>query len=402
MIFNPKLERIIKAKNIWIYGAGAIGTKAAQLFSETDYQNKIVGIAVSDKEGQPANICGYNVKSIDEIDTCNEDTLFVLAVSDKYRDDIEVSLKQHGYTDFLIWDAELRSNLCYFTEYGFVDRRKKSEKVCFVLSGYKEFLWDKVFERIVKYVPSDVEVCILSSGVYNSRLNQLAADNDWSYLYSNINDLTLIQNIAMVCFENAQWIFKVDEDIFLTERCFEKLYERYTYTLEKEPYDVGFVAPLLPVNGYCYRYILEKYDLLDDYVSKFDRAKIGGHPTRELEKNPKAAQYMWGITSEIPQLDVLNKDMEKTGGYSVCGLRFSIGFILYTRDIWYDMGGFTATGSPDLGEDERNIIYWSVIKSRAMIVDHSTVVGHFSFGPQTEEMKQFYYDNPELFAIYED
>jgi hypothetical protein len=36
-----------------------------------------------------------------------------------------------------------------------------------------------------------------------------------------------------------------------------------------------------------------------------------------------------------------------------------------------------------------------------MIVAHNTVVGHFSFGPQTEAMKEFYHDNPEYFEIRE-
>lgn len=402
MSFNPKYEEIIRAKYIWIYGAGKIGKSVVEEFVRADFANKICGVVVSDIEEQPDTIGQFDVKSVADINTKNQETLFILAISSKYQDEVKSILKERGYDNYLVWDGELRQNIWYFTEFDFIDRKKNYEKVCFVLSGYKEFLWDSVFERIRRFLPDDVEVCILSSGVYNVQLDKLAKNNGWSYLHTKINDLTLIQNIAITIFDKAEWIYKVDEDIFLTEGCFEKLFFRYSEVIEKEPYDVGFVAPLLPVNGYCYTYLLEQFKLMDDYVEKFGRAKSGGHPTRAIEWNPEAAKYMWGLTSEMPHLDRMNTIMEQIGGYSVCGLRFSIGFILFNRDIWYDMGGFHVFGTPDLGEDERNIIYWSVIKSRAMIIDHATVVGHFSFGKQTEAMKEFYDKHPEYFAIQEE
>ena len=37
-------------------------------------------------------------------------------------------------------------------KYKFEDRRKNKEKLCIILSGYQEYVWDVVFKRIKKYV----------------------------------------------------------------------------------------------------------------------------------------------------------------------------------------------------------------------------------------------------------
>ena len=41
--------------------------------------------------------------------------------------------------------------------YKFIDRKKDNEKLCIILAGYKQFLWEDVFGRIEKYVSQDIE-----------------------------------------------------------------------------------------------------------------------------------------------------------------------------------------------------------------------------------------------------
>ena len=83
-------------------------------------------------------------------------------------------------------------------KYVFEDRRKKSRYACLILAGYKEELWDNVFARITAYVPEDVDVCIVSSGVYSKRLSEIAQKNCWSYVSTKANKITLAKrNISI-------------------------------------------------------------------------------------------------------------------------------------------------------------------------------------------------------------
>jgi hypothetical protein len=339
------------------------------------------------------------VRCIDDI-SVTHDTLFLIAVSAKYHDEVIESLESRGYYNYIIWNR-FWGMRWYLTNFGFTDRRKGLGKVCFVLSGYKEFLWDSVFERLRRFVPDDVEVCILSSGVYSGQLESIATDNGWSYLHTALNDLTLVQNIALYLFDQAEWVYKMDEDIFLTDKCFEKMYGTYVRILDKEPYHVGFVGPLIPINGYGYIHILRKYSKLDKYEELFERARFGGSTKHQLENKPEAATFMWGAGSGLPYIDEMNRDAEFSDEYGVCGVRFSIGFILYKREFWQLINGYGMSGTTDLGRDERELCSNSVERSNAMIVAHNTVVGHFSFGSQTEVMKEFYHKNPEYFEIRE-
>lgn len=398
---NKEILPFVKAKNVWLYGAGKVGSRVAREFSQSVFPNKVRGIAVTQKGAQEEAIEGYPVCALEEITTAPEDTLFLITVSAKYQPEVMDALDARGYKNYIFWNDSFRQIKWYLTEYGFYDRKRDADKVCFVLSGYKEFLWDKVFARLQRFVPQDVEVCILSSGLYSERLEELAGANGWSYLHTALNDLTLIQNIAISLYDKAQWIYKMDEDMFLTENCFEKLFQMYRHVQEHEPYHVGFVGPLIPLNGFGYRCLLEHRAKLEDYEEKFGKAYWGGLLTHELECNPEAAKYMWGAGGSLPHLDTLNREMSENDTYSVCGVRYSIGFILYHRDMWELMDGFSVTGEIDMGRDERDLCYWAIIKSHAMIIACNTVVGHFSFGPQTAQMKEFYLANPEYFTIRE-
>lgn len=398
---RQNIKKAIDCKHAWIYGAGKIGTKVAGELSQGMFKNKVRGFVVS-KQGSGEYIERYCVYNLDEITMPAKDTLFIISMSAQYHEEVIALLESKGYDNYIIWGDNFKQIKWYLTEYKFENRKKNLDKVCFVLSGYKKFLWNSVFKRLTAFVPDDVEVCILSSGIYDQGLSDMALNNGWSYLSTSFNDLTLIQNIALRIYDKAEWVYKMDEDIFLTEGCFEKLYQMYNKVLNEAPYHVGFVAPLIPLNGYGYIHILKHYDALSEYENKFEKAKFGGLQTHLLERSPDAAKFMWGAKSGLPCIDRINLDFSDDMKYSICGVRFSIGFILYKRCFWEMMGGFGVGGESDLGRDEREICYYCIIKSHAMIVAHNTVVGHFSFGPQTEAMREFYIEHPEYFALQEE
>lgn len=394
---DSRILKLKSAKNIYVYGAGAIGRKVFTVLSAYDLKLKVMGYVVSDASVYHTIHTMPPIKGIDEIKS-DKETVFVIALEQKHCSSVIENLKARGFTEFFVWENRLLESLWKSCEYQFVDRRKGKQKVCFVLAGYKEFLWKDIFARLRYFLPSDIEVCILSSGIRSEVLDRYAEENGWSYLSTYRNNITSMQNIALALYDRAEWVYKMDEDIFLTKGCFDKLLSVYQCVEVNEAYDVGYVAPLIPVNAYGYVTILEKLGCLDDFENQFERAIRGGNPNRMIERDHRTAAYMWGYNSPVLTLDELNRYFEKEE-YSICGVRFSIGFILFKRKLWEAMGGFTVSGNLDLGLDEVELCQWCVTESMAMVIAENTVVGHFSFGNQTEKMKKLHVFQHELFAL---
>ena len=286
-------------------------------------------------------------------------------------------------------------------KYKFINRCHNYEKMCIVLAGYKDFLWDDVFGRIIKYIPMDIDVCIVSSGLYNERLNQIAQENDWSYLSVKQNKVTLVQNIAINLFPNAKYIYKLDEDIFITENFFSQLIETYKKVEKTSNYRIGFVAPLIPINGFCNVEVLKKVGLIEDFQKKFGKPYCDGGSNEIIIKNPNVAKYLWGENNkEFKDIDLISRKLSKNDfSYLICPLRFSIGAILFTRDIWDKMGRFMVRPGTNMGLDEEQFCKFCMIESRVIVVSENTLVGHFSYGPQTSAMKEYYEKNRNVFKI---
>lgn len=395
---RKNIEKLINAENIFIYGAGVVASRAISYFENLHVLNKITGICTSKNEGI-SSFRGLPVTPLDKLAIDSKKTVFILAVSQEYLSEIQENLNKKGFNQYIVYNDSFLLDLQMLSSYTFEDRRKRSKKLCMILSGYKEWLWQQVFDRVEQYVPDDIDVCILSSGIRSETLGSIAEKNGWSYLSTEVNCLTLIQNIAINLFENAEMIFKMDEDIFLTKNCFETMIETEKVVQKKEPYKIGFVAPLIPVNGYGHIRILDELQKRSDYETKFDRVLCGGFENQMIEKNAEASAYMWGIDGSIPKLDCLNRiHQERKLDYSFCNVRFSIGFIMFHRELWQELGGFRVNGGNGLGQDEVDLCSFCMVNSRAIVVAENTVVGHFSFGKQTSGMRKILETNPELFA----
>lgn len=391
---TKKMDDLIigKYKYVWIYGAGKIGKKLINIFNFFDINIK--GVVISNYDG--TLIPNIPICELSEVTSSLEDTLFVITASEKYHNQIIENIETYGFSNYIVWDKYCLCKLWRHAEHYFVDRRKYYGKCCFILAGYKEFLWNDIFERFVRFIPKDVDVCIMSSGVYSDKLDKIAWKNGWSYLSTKTNSVTLVQNVAFSIYENYEWIYKIDEDIFITDKAFEKLFANYQYINNVAHYEPGIVVPLIPVNGYGYYRILSKVGKMNEFESKFGQAIIGGNPDSEIEKNPETAIFMW---QECPQIDQLNRLMEKEQKLDLCGVRFNIGFILLARSLWEDMQGFTVSGNADMGMDEEELCAHCINTSKVIMVSNNTIVGHFAFGKQTSCMKRLYFENPDWFKI---
>ena len=206
----------------------------------------------------------------------------------------------------------------------FLNNSKSNPRACFILAGYKEFTWEIVFNRIKVFCPKDIDVCIVSSGIYSGKLNVIAKENGWSYISMKRNCVTLALNSAIQSFPKAEKIFKIDEDIFITEGFFETL--PLTLEKSKKNYFPCFSAPLIPVNGYGYRRILENLNLSEKYAELFEFPKISAGSFMQIESNPEVAKFFWNKGNFVPQIDNLNRKikLKKNDGGGV--LRLSDSF----------------------------------------------------------------------------
>lgn len=279
----------------------------------------------------------------------------------------------------------------------FINRRKDSENLCIILAGYKEFAFDAVFGRIVKNQKEDLDICVISSGLYSERLDKLCEENGWSYLSTDQNNVCLAQNVAIKNHPKAKNIFKLDEDVFITERYFDRMLEAY-YHAKNGHYIPGVLAPMLNINGYSSAKIIEKLGLVHVYEEQFGPFKYASGPSTQIESNPEFAKFMWS-SEFIPQIDELDSIVSKTEQIeNPCPYRFSIGAIMFERSLWEDMGGFSVEKfSTGMGVDEAQLGSYCFLNSRPIMVSENIAVGHLSFGKQNGTMMAFFQENPSVF-----
>ena len=284
--------------------------------------------------------------------------------------------------------------LRFARRYSFEDRSRGSDTMLVVLAGYKPDLWDAVFGRLAAFLPDGIDVCVVISGKTDARLSDICREHGWSCLSTKRNNLALAQNTAIRLHPSAKWIYKMDEDIFLTEGVFERMKAAYLSAPERVSTEVGFVSPLIPINGYGHVQILRRLGLESAWESRFGRLMYTDGLTAHTSilENPAAARFMWGETEPaLRDIDSLSRRFaEETGRVSVCPIRYSIGFILFDRELWNKFGHFYVclTGT-NLGLDEEQICQYCMLYAKAIVVVEDAVVGHFSYGPQTKAMLEY-------------
>lgn len=122
---NWAVEQIKKSNNVFIYGAGTVGKEVYFCLSEKPYNVKIDGFMVSDVSTNPKMYLGQPVISIEDGEKY-DNPLILVAVIEKFKDEIMKSLAQAGYNNILeltfesdLW-SELRGNFLinFFAERG--------------------------------------------------------------------------------------------------------------------------------------------------------------------------------------------------------------------------------------------------------------------------------------------
>lgn len=284
----------------------------------------------------------------------------------------------------------------FYGKFTFINRSKGKKDLLIVLAGYKEYLWDDVFARILLFSPKDIDICIISSGIKSEKLFKICKKNSWSYLYTQHDKLSLAQNLAIKNHPQADFIYKIDEDIYITSNYFKGLKDTYFKVKNENKYKIGFVAPLIPVNGYGYRRYLEIFNLLNEYEKKFGPA-IYSCMNYPPHINGYFAEWIWDKTFPIDEKARYLSNIDFS--YSICYHRFSIGAVLLRRQFWEEINGFKVRFNGDMGIEESHICKYCMENSYAIIVSENVLAGHFAFGPQNKIMYDYYIKNKSKFNI---
>jgi hypothetical protein len=282
----------------------------------------------------------------------------------------------------------------------FDDRRTGAATLVCMLAGYKPDLWRFVIPRFRAALP-EADICIVSPGLRHDDLANLCRREGWSYLSTATNDVALAQNVCYRLHNCAKMIVKLDEDMFLLPDTITGLLAAYRDIKAEGVVDPGFVAPMIPLNGFCCRYLLEMLGLLDDYEAAFGRAQLATSGLA-VHTDPTAARWIWERTAPLAATASRLNSLERR--VLLCPIQFSIGLIAFERRFWEQIGYFAVhrhrllAGLSTLGGDEAYLCARAVEMSRPAVVTTAVLAGHFSFGPQYAGLKALLDERPELFS----
>lgn len=394
----------ICSREIFVWGTG--DTYLWHEYNIRRYLKEISGFIVSKKNEEEFQ--GKKVYSIEEL--CDKKERPYIIVASVYHKDIYDSLKDMGLApgkDFIhIQTLELFGSCIAGIngQYQFDCRKKDAEDLVVVLAGYKEFIWESIFSRLKNYAPESVDVCVVTSGLENLDLRDMCQKYNWSYLSTSKNNVSFAVNIAICLHSKAEYIYKMDEDMFVTKGVFETMKQTYLQAGKESRYEIGFVAPLVPVNGYGHVRLLEIFDGVDLWEEQFGELRYTDcfWHHNAINHRPEAARFMWGEGNpQMSDLDEMAGILHKREfQYSICPLRYSIGFILFRRETWMQMGTFQVLEYRNIGLDEEWICQFCMMQGRAIVIAENAIAGHLSYGDQNETMKAYYDEHKEKFLPY--
>jgi hypothetical protein len=232
-------------------------------------------------------------------------------------------------------------------------------------------------------------------------LSDLCRREGWSYLSTATHDTSLAQNVCYRLHARAELIVKLDEDMFLLPDTISALVSQYRQIKARRIVDPGFVAPMVPINGFCYRPLLEMLGLLDEFEARFGRARIA-YSDVPIQNDPAAACWMWERTAplELTAERLAAKPIQTL----FCPVQFSTGLIAFERSFWEMIGHLPVFrrrlvfGLSTHGADERHISTEACKRSRPGVITTGAFAGHFCFDAQYAGVRTLINRRPELFA----
>lgn len=111
--FNKEIEQIMNSKELLIFGARIVATEVANCLKRKPYNLSICSFVVTERKGNPEQLLGIPVITIEEAKEKFLNATVLVAVMEKYYLDIEGSLRTNGFRNIipLTFECELWSEI---------------------------------------------------------------------------------------------------------------------------------------------------------------------------------------------------------------------------------------------------------------------------------------------------
>lgn len=383
---------------IVLWGIGSQTKEVIGWLKQNGYQERLLFIADNFKCVFYQEYEGIPVRDPDALNRL-EPGSFCVILSINYAEDVWRQLGAYGVTEIynLRNLQEKMVRYRYEIPYHFTDRSRGKRYLCYILAGYEEALWEDTIGRIVAFQEKDFDYCLVSSGKYEERLEKIAEENGWSYLYTEQNQVCFVQNQVIELHPSAEYILKMDEDIFVGRGFFRQMIQGYHKIEEEGEYQIGFVVPVVPLNCCGYVTYLKLIDKLREYEVRFGRAYKNRFSA--IFSIAGTAGFLWDT---MDSFDQMAERFLANSGYGILDCYYNIGCIMFSRKRWMMMGKWPEVpGESGMGRDEAYICQDNDKKDMAIYELYQVLAGHLAFGYQKKEMLEYYRRNHDKFAISE-
>jgi len=285
--------------------------------------------------------------------------------------------------------------------YRFEDRRENRDTLICVMAGRKPGLWPFTLPRLAEAV-GNVDVCICSAGLRSEQLAIFCKAQGWSYLSIATTDPALAQNICYKLHQHADLILKVDEDCFLLEDSLTSLASRFRATEEEAHVRPGLLAPLVPIDAFAHRVVLDSAGLLRAYEDRFGKARFSESGCA-VEQNIEAVQWIWQQTAPLESLARRLKRGHRKEPI-MAPVRYDTALIAFRRTFWEDSGYLPVfrrrlmIGRNTFDTDRSFFCAHAMLRAQPVVIAPDLVVGRFSHEHQYSAMLPFLREHPEYFT----
>lgn len=383
-------------KPIVLWRIGRQTNEIIAWFKQNGYGERILFIADNFKCTFQHQYEGIPVVDPKEIEKLERDS-FAVILSINYVEDVWRQLGAYKVTEVYNLrnlQEKIEPYRCDIP-YSFIDRSKGKRYLCYILAGYEPILWEDTIGRIEAFQDEAMDYCLVSSGKYDETLKKIAEKNGWSYLYTEKNQVCFVQNLVIELHPSAEYIIKMDEDIFIGKYFFRQMVENY-HKIEREgEYRIGFMVPIVPLNCCSYASYIRLIGKTEEYEERFGRAYKSRFSA--VFNMVETAEFLWDT---MDTFDGMAERFGQHGGFEILNCYYNIGCIMYSRRRWLMMGKWPeAPGESGMGRDEAFICQDNVNKDLAIYEVKNVLAGHLAFGHQKEKMLKYYKENHEKFAI---
>lgn len=388
--------RMLLQKSIVLWGMGVQTEGVIAWLSQNGYGENIQLIVDNFKYTFCKEYQGIPVLKPDALRELEKDS-FIVLLAINYAEDVWKQLAAYDITEiYNLRNLEERLvSYRYDIPWHFTNRSKGKKHLCYILAGYEPELWKDTIGRVENFQDEDMDYCLVLSGKQDDIVEKIAERNGWSYLYTETNQVCFIQNLVIELHPSAEYILKMDEDIFVGKNFFAEMIRNYRKIEEEGECRIGFAVPVVPLNCCGYVTYLNLIGRKEEYEQQFGR--VYKHWFSAVFNVEETAEFLWDT---METFDSMSSRFLKNEGYDILDCYYNIGCIMFSRERWMMMGRWPELpGESGMGRDEAHICEDNRKKDLAIYEIKSALAGHLAFGHQKKRMMQYYREHAGKFAI---